>query len=86
MLTLKCMHTDGAESVREVIEARCVQEPHSPRSTDDPGHHLVVYAEMPNGCTASFDKGTIYVMNGDGATVAKWDLGGWSGPPQLASR
>ncbi len=42
--------------------------------------HIEFYDEKHEAIPHPADYGTVFVMNDQGKTVAKWDLGGWAMP------
>ena len=84
MLTIKHITSMGNEALYEATEAS--YSPHDEQSNN--GHASLTgsvwyVAPNPNAPLREIRGGLVYVMNENGSTVAKYDLGGWP-PPQPA--
>lgn len=84
MLTVKHITPNYEQSIRLAYEVRFASEPkpEEDRKTNEDTHRHLVYADLVGVGTHRYEDGTVYVMNDNGATVAKYDLGGWHGPSE----
>lgn len=92
MFTIKHITPYGNEALHEALEV--TYSPfHTPKpfqlSPDAPPDHakmgdlvaaIFYRSTNPTADLAELAGGTVYVMNETGATVAKYDLGGWAQP------
>lgn len=85
MLTIKHVAISGDETVRQAMEVRLAHEPipQDDQLTSADTHKARVYADLEDNATVQIESGTVYVMNDAGATVSKYDLGGWRGPQAI---
>jgi hypothetical protein len=85
MFTLKHITPLGNEALIESEDIsytpHAVPQPHPDRRLS----HMtgaVWYKSVETGSLVPINDGTVYVMNGHGSTIAKYDLGGWAAPSE----
>lgn len=79
-LTVRHLEPSGHESITQAISVSFQPGTNPPGDNEDT--QLIAFG-VPNpvsdGCNR-YASGTVYIMNEAGATVAKYDLGGWRDP------
>lgn len=74
MLTVLNVLPDGHEDIVEVTRASFGKTPNPNPQTSDDQFIDVVWGEIDHQHTIPFERGTVYVMNAHGRTVAKYEL------------
>lgn len=77
MLTVNHMTTSGEEFIYPTTHINYVPERSGPQFAETPA---TVWHYDEEGRAYPLTGGKVFVMNDAGGTVAKYDLGGWSGP------
>lgn len=87
MLTIKHITPMGNETLYETPEVSYSAHPKPiDRGLDfGPLTGSLWYTSVLTGQMVELRDGMIFVMNGNGSTVAKYDLGGWAGPQATAA-
>ncbi len=77
MLTVKHIRSDGAETTDHADRAIFYPNVEAPDQINSPCPHWggCVTVVPPSGPHFGWHSGVVYVMNANGATVAKYDLG-----------
>lgn len=80
-LTVRHLEPSGHESITQAISVSYQPGNNTPERGDE--KPLLIAFGVPDSMGeghCNYGSGTVYVMNEAGATVAKYDLGGWSAP------
>lgn len=87
MLTVKHIDVMGGESVFPAKDVRYTPNKFTMTGVTADGRRTgkvcpdgQIHIDMEDGSIRHLIGGTIYVMNDKGATVAKYDMGGWAAP------
>ena len=81
MFTIKHILPSGEELLYESDIAN-----HVPLSVSGRPPSLWIEPASSGGSRFELITGMVYVVNGNGKTVAKYDLGGWPGPEQAPEK
>lgn len=80
MLTVNHTGIDHVQSIYSIVKAEYNPLDGSCRE----GHEACngrVFVEIEDGTIIPLYEGSVFVMNAEGKTVAKYDLGGWENTP-----
>jgi hypothetical protein len=83
MFTIKHISPRGNEALYAATEVSYTHAPGAERLgrlASEPNGSVWFKSPTTDGLLAELQEGSVYVMNDKGATVAKYDLGGWPAP------